>query len=252
MATLDTLPRQQLFQVFNEMSHLLSIQEAVRRKQAYFKQKIIDLQIKENSANKASRFLIFVALFFLFAPFVMCTMGALMIFTTSDMGIPKPYGIIPAVISAIILIIIIVIFAKYKKSKLKNNNDKNMMLLEVNKYIGFYNDMYNVTEQKLNVYYKTYNVPKILTCTYAIRCVTEILNSHTNVTLFEAINEYTRQLEHEQQMSLINKQNSIMQARLREEQAFYDKQLKLQEQNMSVNRQKAEMISDIRYYTLNR
>ena len=126
-----------------------------------------------------------------------------------------------------------------------------MMILEINKYIGFYINMYNDTEQKLMVYYTTYNVPKILTCTYAIRYVTEILNSHANVTLFQAINEYTRHLEHEEQMGLISKQNSLMRARLKEEQAFYDKQLKRQEENIAINRQKAEMLSDIRYYTLN-
>ncbi len=250
--TLDSLPRQEMIRVIDELSYYLGVESAAKRKISEVEY-VINQGSESIKKNKKYRYMALAALCILaqgpvgvcFILIVSCLMGF-------AQGESDPVFTILGVLGlGFIIVAITVLRIVYKKIKKKNLEDRTKVERDISgiyAYIPYYQKVSEEYRNKALQLQATYNIHNNICAVGTLQYIKNILVSNSRVSLKEATDDYFDYIYKEQMLSEAQRQTSQIEQMRKENQQYYDSVLEKMDDIIDIENRTLDSVNYIRYY----
>lgn len=234
--TLDSLSRQDMLKVLDQFAYYLGMNDAATRRISEINQCYTN-GYNRNSKRKKIRLILCLLLSFLS---LSSTFGAFALTISGE------------ILGLILLVVIISVNAfAWGLSAVKNKKDRINYERFCSGIYGYIPTCQRIANENLvtakNIQQK-YNIQDVLFSTDAIAYVLHTLKSHSQVTLFEATQDYRQHLHNERMYQQALNQSSLINQIRRENQVFYDNALSKLDEIEQLERQRNETLNYAVYW----
>ena len=235
--TLDSLSRQDMLNVLEQLRYYLGINDAANRRIAEINQYYTS---GYNYIKKRKRIRIIVCFFMCFMSTTSIIYSLMLAFYQQE------------ILGYILLIIIIVVLASvciysvFRTKKDRINYER--FCSGVYAYIPAYEKVRNENLTIARNIQQRYNIQEILFSVDAVTYVMRILTSNSRTTLFEAIQDYSQYLHNERMYAEAQKQTAMINQIRRENKAYYDNALSKMDEIAKLERERNNMLNYAVYW----
>lgn len=246
--TLDSLPRQEMIKVIDNMRYYLGMDGAAKRKIYEVNQIYSDGYIKLKKREKTRNIIVLLLCLLAFPPFFVSTIAVTSFVSSGFSDNYAKSGIQGMILVVAVVVAVIVLLIILKRKKKKDIIQHEKFCSGIYAYIPCCEKISNENIQKARSIQAKYNIHNSLFSLEALSYVRELLVSNSSISVYSAMQSYQQYLHNERMYNEAQRQTSKLEQIRRENQVFYDNALGKLDDIIALERQQTEALNYIAYW----
>ena len=246
--TLDSLPRQEMIKVIDNMRYYLGMDSAAKRKIYEVNQLYSNGYAKLKKREKTRNIIVLLVCLLAFPTFFVSAFAVTSYVSSGYSDNYAKVGIqgLIFVIGVVIAVIVLLIILKQKKKKDIIQHEK--FCSGIYAYIPCCEKISKENIQMARTLQARYNVHNSLFSLEALSYVRELLVSNSSISVYSAMQSYQQYLHNERMYNEAQRQTSKLEQIRRDNQVFYDNALGKLDDIIALERQQTEALNYIAYW----